>query len=133
MTTITEPHPNAYVTVVDGVAHWPGKQRADQRHTAACSAALAGPSWSYGWARSLGATLCREPGCYAPPGDRLWMATRRRGLDHHRLRPEATKTDCDRFAGLAENGELDNGILVSPAIVAELDSKRCKRCWPPDA
>lgn len=129
MTTIVEPHHAIYVTVVAGVAHRPGPSQNGQPHIAAC-ATLTGPSLSYGWAKHLGATPCAESACFPPPGERLWMATRRRGLNHHRLRAEATKTDCDRFAGIEERGEYDNGLVITAAEAAELESKPCKQCWP---
>lgn len=131
MTTITDPHHAAYVTVVDKIAHRTGPWKAqDFPAASACAPTLRGPSLSYGWAAATGVKPCREPACFGPPGDRLWIATRRKGLNHHRLPPGETKTGCQRWAGQNEGGEYDNGLVITPAEATELESKPCKQCWP---
>lgn len=145
MNTMTEPHPNAYVTVVGRIAHrnGPWKQQ-DLPASAACNPRVKGASLSYGWARhTRDVTPCARPGCFPaaaaaePPEqggeDRLWMSSRRRNADHHRLPPGQGKTPCGKYAGPDEGGALDNGQIVTAATVAELGSKPCRTCWPADA
>lgn len=61
--------------------------------------------------------------------ERLWMSIRRKGLNHHLIPAGSDKTACDRFVG-DRRGEFGNGVVVSLAIAAELESKRCPQCWP---
>jgi len=62
--------------------------------------------------------------------DRLWMSIRRKGLNHHLIPAGSDKTACDRWVGGDGKGRFDNGVLVGPENVAELESKRCPQCWP---
>lgn len=134
----TAPHFNVYVTVVDKLAHRLGPwievngRNQELPSTAACKPAVTGPSLSFGRANELGCTPCTAVECWPPPGsepDRLWVATRRRGLNHHRLPHGETKTGCGRYAGQEAAGEYDNGLTLTAAEVAQLDSKRCPQCW----
>lgn len=57
---------------------------------------------------------------------RLWMAARRRTLNHHLLPAGKPQTVCGRWTGTY-------GLIVNDATVEELDSPPCPRCWPKPA
>jgi hypothetical protein len=57
---------------------------------------------------------------------RLWMAVRRRTLNHHLIRAGAVQTACGRWTGTY-------GLIVDDATVEALDSPPCPRCWPKPA
>jgi hypothetical protein len=70
------------------------------------------------------------------PGDhdRLWMAVKRRTINHHRLPAGTIYTTCGRHVGAF--GPPDNaghGWIVDDATVEALDSPPCPRCWPKPA
>ena len=53
----------------------------------------------------------------------VWMAVRRRGLDHHELRQLGLRqyTWCDRYVS-------DRGVRLPRGEMAELESPPCPRC-----
>jgi hypothetical protein len=66
--------------------------------------------------------------------DRLWMAVKRRTINHHLLRAGALQTACGRWVGaFSDDGAISLGLIVDDATVEALDSPPCPRCWPKPA
>lgn len=73
--------------------------------------------------RAVAAQIHEEVTAAAESQVQLWMATRRRDLDHHRFTLGALCTWCGRWA-------VGRGVFVTPEEAAELGSRPCTRCWP---
>lgn len=54
----------------------------------------------------------------------VWMAVRRRGLDHHLFADDGEHTECGRFVGKP----LKFGELLAAELVSTIASPLCPRC-----
>jgi len=54
------------------------------------------------------------------PGELVWVAVERRGIDHHKPGLYG-HTHCGRA--------MYAGVYISPTLAGQLDSRPCPRCW----